>query len=68
MSDLAARLSEQGDDYRVEARERLAILVPQTGSSPDVERRKEILKLAREEGFTHVALELDPDGARFPGS
>lgn len=67
MTDLVARLSEQGTGYRVEVRERLAILVPMTESSPDAERRKEILKLAREDGFTHVALELDPDGARFPG-
>ena len=68
MTDFASRLSEQGIGCRVEVRERLAILVPMTGSSPAAERRKEILKLARENGFTHVALELDPDGARFPGS
>jgi hypothetical protein len=67
MSDLATRLSDQGIGYRVEVRERLVILVPDRGTWPDAERRKAILKLAREEGFTHVALELDPDGARFPG-
>ena len=63
MTDFAARLREQGPGYRVEVRERLAILVPDTGTSPDAERRREILKVAREEGFTHVAVELDPDGA-----
>jgi hypothetical protein len=66
MTDFAARLNDRGMDYRVEVRERLAILVPDLESPPDAERRREILKLAREEGFTHVALELDPDGAALP--
>lgn len=63
MSNLAARLSERGIACRVEARERLAILIPPDDSPPLAECRADLLKLAREEGFTHIALELDPDGA-----
>jgi hypothetical protein len=66
MTDFTARLHDRGIDYRVEIRERLAILVPDSESPPDAERRRELLQLAREEGFTHVALELDPDGAALP--
>ena len=66
MTDFTARLNDRRISYRVEVRERLAILVPDSESRPDAERRREILKLAREDGFTHVALELDPDGAALP--
>lgn len=64
MSNLAARLRERGIECRVEVRDRLAILIP--ADSPSVaENREDVLRLAREEGFTHVAMELDPDGAAF---
>ena len=63
MTELVTRLSEAGFDFRVEVRDRLAILIPEADSTPGVERRTQILSLAREEGITHVALELDPDGA-----
>ena len=66
MSNLAARLRERGLDCRVEVRERLAILIPPDVPLPLAESRKDLLKLAREEGFTHVAIELDPDGAALP--
>lgn len=63
MSNLAARLREQGIVCRVEQRDRLAILIPSADSLSLAEKREDVLKHAREEGFTHVAMELDPDGA-----
>ena len=63
MNELAARLREQGVECRVEPRDRLAILIPAGKYFPGVEDRQRVLRLARDEGFTHVALELDPDGA-----
>lgn len=66
MSNLAARLRERGFDCRIEVRERLAILIPRDHSLPLAESREDLLKLAREEGFSHVAIELDPDGAPLP--
>jgi hypothetical protein len=63
MNELHARLREHGVTCRVETRERLAILIPAAEFSPGVEDRQLLLKLARDEGLTHVALELDPDGA-----
>ena len=63
MNELTARLCEQGVACRVETRDRLAILIPDGEYSPGVDVRQQVLKLARDEGFTHVALELDPDGA-----
>lgn len=64
---LAARLRDAGLSYRVEARERLAIVIPLPGSSLSAGDRTRVLQLARDEGFTHVAIELDPDGATLSG-
>ena len=61
---LSDRLREQGLGCRVEVRDRLAVLIPHADAPPL--SREAVLRLAREEGFTHVALELDPDGAALP--
>lgn len=63
MNGLTTKLREQGVACRVEPRDRLAILIPDGDYSPGAHDRQQLLKLARDEGFTHVALELDPDGA-----
>ena len=71
MSDaLALQLRDLGMPCRLEARERLAIVIPDavdTGAPLNGEARSRVLQLLRAEGFTHVALELDPDGAALPG-
>jgi hypothetical protein len=67
MSDvLQSRLREAGIACRVEQRDRLAIVIPDAaGISRD--DRLLMIQTARAEGFTHVAIELDPDGAPLPG-
>ena len=59
---LEAALHAVGIDCAVEAREALAILVPRddTCDLSRVERRELALRLGREHGFTHVAIELTP--------
>ena len=65
---LETQLRENGVACRVEACERLAILVPDHGAVHLIAAdRQRILKTAREHGFTHVSLELDPDVAALPG-
>ena len=57
---LERALIEAGITARVEARERLAILIPDaehTDLTSEPQRRA-VLALAAERGFTHVALEL----------
>lgn len=63
-----ADIRESGVTCRVEIRDRLAILVPD-GSHVrlSAEDRRRILQRARAEGFTHIAIEIDPDGAAVPG-
>ena len=63
---LQSRLREAGISCRVEARDRLAILIPDVA---DINRADRLLmiQMARGQGFTHVAIELDPDGAPLPG-
>ena len=64
---LETQLRENGVACRVEARDRLAILVPDYGAGRmTVDDRVRILKTARDHGFTHVSLELDPDVAALP--
>jgi hypothetical protein len=58
------RLREHGVACRVEIRDRLAVLIPDADDVPI--SRADVRRLAREAGFTHVALELDPDGAALP--
>ena len=70
MTRFESQVRESGLDYRVEVRDRLAILIPGKGRgdsrlSPD--ERTQLLQLAKSEGFTHVAIELDPDVAALPG-
>lgn len=49
---------------RVEARDRLAVLIPDPGTDvPTRASRDRAAALARVAGFTHVALELGTDGA-----
>jgi len=62
---LQARLGEAGISCRVEQRDRLAIVISEAPISRD--DRLLMIQMARGEGFTHVAIELDPDGAPLPG-
>lgn len=65
---LEGALTDEGLACRVEARERLAVLVPR-GDWPaldDAPRRRALHQLATRHGFTHVALELDADGDDAP--
>lgn len=66
--NLTTRLQQLGISCRVETRDRLAIIIAGQNSFPAAAARAEVLRLAKEDGFTHVALELDPDGAAFPGN
>ena len=64
---LETQLRENGFACRVEAHDRLAILVPDSDAGRlTVDDRLRILKTAREHGFSHVSLELDPDVAALP--
>ena len=67
MTRLESQVRESGVDCRVEVRDRLAIVVPESGVQLSAEQRRQILQLAKSEGFTHVAVELDPVGAALPG-
>jgi hypothetical protein len=66
--NLTTRLQQHGIACRIEERDRLAIIVANQNSFSTAAARAEVLRLAKEEGFTHVALELDPDGAALPGN
>lgn len=59
---LERALRDAGVSCTVEARERLAVLVPSGGSAladlADPERRRETFALAVAHGFTHLAVEL----------
>jgi hypothetical protein len=65
---LTSRLAHEGITCRVESRDRLAIIVAARDYLTTAAVRADVLRLAKEEGFTHVALELDPDGAALPGN
>ena len=70
MTRLESHVRETGLHCRVEVRDRLAILIPEKSrddSGLSAEQRRLILQLAKSEGFTHVAVELDPVGAALPG-
>jgi hypothetical protein len=62
-------LREAGVSCRVEARERLAIVIPGPGSGVrlSADDRARVIQLSREAGFSHVAVELLPEGAPLPG-
>ena len=58
--DVTRALAAAGIDTSVEIRDRLVVLTPRD-KVPDLtsaERRRALLALAAERGFTHVALEL----------
>ncbi|HEX6057559.1 MAG TPA: hypothetical protein VFZ11_00985 [Gemmatimonadaceae bacterium] len=69
---LEAALRSLGVDGRVEARGALAVLVPRGGADAlagalaDAALRRGAAVLAREHGFTHLALELldEPEASR----
>ena len=64
---LETTLRETGVACRVEARDGLAILVPDHEAVHlTAADRQRILKTAREHGFSHVSLELEPDVAALP--
>ena len=64
MTALEERLKGVGIECRVEARERLAVLIPVgSGWQWGAEQRRLAIQLAREAGFSHVSVELDPAGA-----
>ena len=66
MTALESQLRDAGIPCRVEVRERLAILVPDSeGLAHD--QRLRAIQLARTEGFSHVCVELEPRGAALPG-
>jgi hypothetical protein len=64
-SALAAAIAELGVQCVLEARGGLALMLP---TQPGVEKlqdpdtRRAVLALARQHGFTHVAIELPHDG------
>ena len=66
MTTLESRLREAGITCRVEVRERLAILVPES-AVPTGDERLRAIQLARTAGFSHVCVELEPHGAALPG-
>lgn len=64
-SALAAAIAELGLQCALEARGGLALLLPVAESVEMLqqpETRRAVLALAREHGFTHVAIELPNDG------
>jgi len=67
---LAAAIAELGVQCALEARGGLALLLPVTESVArlqDQETRRAVLALARQHGFTHVAIEL-PNERRGDGA
>lgn len=66
---LRVALRGAGIDATVEARDRLAIVTAPPAVFSDPEIRERTVALAREHGFTHVAVELPAEdaGAPLPG-
>lgn len=65
-SALERMLAERGLPCRVESRAGLAVLITNSATMvalTDADVRRTTLALAREHGFTHVAVELRDDGA-----
>jgi hypothetical protein len=63
-SALAAAIAELGVRCSLEARGGLALLVPVSSSMATLqspETRRAVVALARQHGFTHVAIELPSD-------
>ena len=71
MSTISLEVALDGLGIRcsVEAYDRLAIIIPR-GAVDGLEGaalRRDVLRLAREHGFTHIALELETPPAVEPG-
>jgi hypothetical protein len=66
-SHLEAKLLDFGIACRVEVRDRLAVVVPVGELAVNADVRAGIVSRARAEGFTHVAVEIDPDRAPLSG-
>ncbi len=59
--DVARELAAAGWDVRVETRDRLVVIIPQSAGAADLTSarlRRAAIALAAARGFTHVALEL----------
>ncbi len=63
---LADALRAAGLRVSVEARDRLAVLTADPATFADPSWRERAVALAREHGFTHVAVELPSEDARAP--
>lgn len=63
---LRAALQAAGIDSTVEARDRLAIVTAAPGAFTDPAARERAIALAREHGFTHVAVDLPAEDAGAP--
>lgn len=63
---LQETLRAAGFPCAVESHERLAIVIPEGSGHSAAANRRRIVDLAREAGFTHVAVELDPHGETVP--
>jgi len=65
---LAVALRALGVECDVEAREKLAVIIPSAGGATfaDEATRLRVVRLAREHGFTHVAVELIGESAGAP--
>jgi hypothetical protein len=65
--ELESALHAAGYPCAVEARDRLAVIVPGgAGNWGEACTRRALARLAREHGFTHAAVELSPSGAALP--
>lgn len=62
-----SQLRALGIPCRVEAHDRMAVLVPDPGFTMNGDTRAQILRLSRSAGFSHVAMEIEPDRASVPG-
>jgi hypothetical protein len=71
ISEFEEALRGAGFPCRVEVREKVAVIAWDEGADrrPAMPResRDRILGIARDHGFTHVALELTPQRAPLPG-
>ena len=66
---LEGALAERGLVVKVESRAGLAVLIADPATVTrlgDAELRRTALALAREHGFSHVAIELRSEGGRVP--
>jgi hypothetical protein len=64
MHSLEQRLREAGIACSIELRDRLVVLVPDDRTTcPQRDDRLRALNLVRDAGFSHAAIELDPDVA-----